>query len=307
MKIYFAPLQGYTDAPYRNFHAEIYGGVEEYYTPFIRIERGELRYRDVRDALPENDRTGSLVPQIIVRDVEEFDFLVSRLMEMGNRRIDVNMGCPFPMQARKGRGAGLLQYPERVAEILDAINRCDDVAFSIKMRLGNENADECMALLPMLNDTRLTHITMHPRIGVQQYKGEPDMEAFGRFVAECRRPIVYNGDILSVEDIAKIGNAYPEIQGVMIGRGLLMRPSLAFEYGECIEMDEAERMARIWQLHDGLMEHYSQQLQSDGHLLAKMQTFWEYLEPQIGHKAYKGIKKAVTMAKYNAALTKIEA
>lgn len=304
-KIYFAPMQGYTDAPYRNIHSEIFGGIEEYYTPFIRIERGDLRHRDVRDASPENDHTGCLVPQIIVRDVDEFEFLVSRLSDVGHRRIDVNMGCPFPLQARKGRGAGLLQYQERVAEILKAINRHEDVAFSIKMRLGNERADECMALLPMLNETRLTHITMHPRIGTQQYKGEPDMAAFDRFVAECRLPIVYNGDIQTVDDIERIGRAYPNLQGVMVGRGLLMRPSLAKEYHDGKTLTDKELMGLVWQLHDELMEAYSQTLQSDGHLLVKMQTFWEYLEPLIGHKAYKGIKKAVSMAKYNAAITKI--
>ncbi len=304
-KIYFAPMQGYTDAPYRNIHSEIFGGIEEYYTPFIRIERGDLRHRDVRDAALDNDRTGRLVPQIIVRDVDEFEFLVARIKEAGHRRIDVNMGCPFPLQARKGRGAGLLQYPERVAEILKAINRHEDVAFSIKMRLGNENADECMALLPMLNDTRLTHITMHPRIGTQQYKGEPDMVAFDRFISECKQPIVYNGDILTIADIERINQAYPNLHGAMVGRGLLMRPSLAMEYQEGKSLNEEDLMNLVWQLHDELLDTYSPILQSDGHLLVKMQTFWEYLEPLIGHKAYKGIKKAVSMAKYNAAITKI--
>ena len=79
LPIHFAPLQGYTDNAYRNVHDAIFGGVEAYYTPFIRIERGELRKKDIREALPENDETGKLVPQIIVRDAEEFYFLVEKL------------------------------------------------------------------------------------------------------------------------------------------------------------------------------------------------------------------------------------
>lgn len=304
-KIYFAPMQGYTDLPYRNFHSEIYGGIEEYYTPFIRIERGDLRHRDVRDVAPESDRTGSLVPQIIVRDTDEFEFLVIRLAEMGHRRIDVNMGCPFPMQSKKGRGAGLLQYPERVAEILSAMSRREDMAFSIKMRLGNESASECMALLPMLNDTQLVHITMHPRVGTQQYKGEPDMESFEAFMAGCRHRIVYNGDVRTADDIDRIERLYPDLHGVMVGRGLLMRPSLAMEYRSGKPLSADERMELIWRLHDDLSEYYSQMLQNDGHLLVKMQTFWEYLEWEIDRKIYKSIKKAVSMAKYNAAIAKI--
>lgn len=40
LPIYFAPLQGYTEAVYRNAHAAIFGGIKSYYTPFLRFERG---------------------------------------------------------------------------------------------------------------------------------------------------------------------------------------------------------------------------------------------------------------------------
>lgn len=46
MNIHFAPVQGHTDAPYRHFHAFCYEGINTYYTPFIRLERNELRNRD---------------------------------------------------------------------------------------------------------------------------------------------------------------------------------------------------------------------------------------------------------------------
>lgn len=305
MKIYFAPMQGYTDAPYRNLHDEIFGAIEEYYTPFIRIERGELRRRDLRDASMENDHTHRLVPQIIVKDVAEFDFLVEHIAALGHHRIDVNMGCPFPLQSRKGRGAGLLQYPERISEILTAIDRHGEIDFSVKMRLGYESADECMRLVDMLNVSRLRHITVHPRVAMQQYAGEPDMEAFSRFVEQCSVPVIYNGDILSIDDINRIEQQFPAISGVMIGRGLLMRPSLACEYLSGKVMTDDELMERVWRLHDGLMAHYGALLQGDGHLLTKMKTFWEYLEGLIGHKQYKAIKKSTTMAKYNAAISQL--
>ena len=55
MKLYAAPLQGFTEAPWRNFHEEVFGGIDAYYTPFVRIERGGFRNRDVRDIAPENN------------------------------------------------------------------------------------------------------------------------------------------------------------------------------------------------------------------------------------------------------------
>ena len=259
----------------------------------------------MREALPENDETGKLIPQVIVKDAEEFDFLVNRLRDMGHKRIDVNMGCPFPMQSRKGRGAGILQCEDKVREVLDAINAADDVDFSIKMRLGNESADECMSLLPMFNDTKLTHITMHPRVGKQQYKGEVDMEAFKAFLALCKHDVIYNGDITSVEDVKRIVSECEQVKGVMIGRGLLMRPSLAMECvtGEAVSDEKLLKM--VMRMHDELFEHYSNALQGEGHLLMKLKTYWEHLEDVIGRKQYKLIKKAINMAKYNAAIAMI--
>lgn len=44
---FFALLQGYTDAAYRNAHARNFRGIETYYTPFVRLEKGEVRTRDL--------------------------------------------------------------------------------------------------------------------------------------------------------------------------------------------------------------------------------------------------------------------
>ncbi|MTU75558.1 tRNA-dihydrouridine synthase family protein, partial [Parabacteroides merdae] len=47
--IHFAPLQGYTDSVYREAHAQIFGGVETYYTPFVRLEKTGFRNKELRD------------------------------------------------------------------------------------------------------------------------------------------------------------------------------------------------------------------------------------------------------------------
>lgn len=305
MEIHFAPLQGYTDCCYRNLHNRIFGGVDAYYTPFVRMEHGELRKKDIRDLLPENDNTGKLIPQVIVRDVQELDFLVSAIREMGYNRIDVNMGCPFPMQTKKGRGAGLLPFPEDVEKLSYYINDNPEVDFSIKMRLGCTDTRECLRLLPVLNGTRLKHIAVHPRIAVQQYKGDLDMNTFEEFMDGCEKPIIFNGELRTIEDIDNVVKRYPNLMGVMIGRGMLMHPSLASEYVTSKTPGADELLRLVLELHSGMYEHYSKTLQGDSHLLMKMKIFWEYLEDLIGHKNYKLIKKAVTITKYNAVVASL--
>ena len=65
LPIHFAPLQGYTEAIYRQAHARIFGGVESYYTPFIRVEHGEIRKKDMREITLENNRGVQLIPQLL--------------------------------------------------------------------------------------------------------------------------------------------------------------------------------------------------------------------------------------------------
>lgn len=63
MKLYASPLQGFTEAPWRNIHHELFGGIDAYYTPFVRVEKGEFRNKDIRDIEKENNKVTCLIPQ----------------------------------------------------------------------------------------------------------------------------------------------------------------------------------------------------------------------------------------------------
>lgn len=51
--IYAAPLQGFTETAWRNAHAQSFGGVDAYYTPFIRLEKVRYVTRTSVVFLPE--------------------------------------------------------------------------------------------------------------------------------------------------------------------------------------------------------------------------------------------------------------
>ena len=301
-KIEFAPLQGYTDAIYRTIHNKVFGGINSYYSPFIRLEKGEVRQKDIKDILPENNENINLVPQIIVNSNEEFLKLTESVCNLDYKRIDINMGCPFPLQTKKGRGAAILQNTKHLEDIVESINSINDIDFSIKMRLGMDSAEDAKGALEIINKAKLHHITIHPRIAKQQYKGEIDYQTFDYIYQNCLHPIIYNGDILSQEDIYNIINIYPKIDGIMIGRGLLSKPYLAMELNKTIRLSVSERLSMIMKLHDAIYDHYSSVMQGEHQLLLKMKTFWEYLDEEIGKKPYKAIKKSVNIKKYELAI-----
>ena len=75
MKIHFAPLQGYTTATYRRVHNAMWGGIEQYYTPFVRIEKGGFRSRDLADIAPQNNSDTPVIPQMLPADAQEMHTL----------------------------------------------------------------------------------------------------------------------------------------------------------------------------------------------------------------------------------------
>lgn len=307
MNISFAPLQGFTDAAYRRFHHEIYGDcIDFYYTPFIRLEHGTPHQRDIRDIDPKKNAGFNLIPQIICSNATELDSIVPHIINAGYNHIDINMGCPFPLQTRKHRGSGILTQHQMVNDIIGHIVNYSDVTFSVKMRLGYDNPQQCIDLLPILNHANLSHITMHPRLGIQQYRGEPDMESFKKFHKECNVPIIFNGDITSIEDINNLVMQFPDLHGIMIGRGLLSRPSLAMEYKTGITLTHEQQLSHVCDFHSLLYDYYATTLQGEAQILCKIKPFWEYLQSLIGKKNFKAIKKASTTAKYLAAIKSID-
>ena len=284
--IAFAPLQGYTDAVYRRAHWECVSGVDEYYTPFVRIEKGEVRRKDLRDTDPAANEGVPTVPQVIARDGDEFARLCDALQSQGWSRIDLNIGCPFPMQVKAGRGSGLLQHPVKVEEILREMQRRPEVTFSVKMRLGQESETEGLAVMPVINEMPLVHVTLHPRLGRQQYKGTADREAFQRFMNLSRHPMVYNGD-LSSQQPAIDG----QLKGVMLGRGLLARPWM---------LGDKELHEVVKAMHAIVYRHAMEHLCGDSQILARLHAFWEYLD--IPHKQKKAVMKATTLPRYREAV-----
>lgn len=304
--IHFAPLQGYTEAAYRNFHSSIFGGIDSYYTPFVRIEKGEFRKKEWREVAPDANSVPHLIPQLIASAPDEMRQITDWLVEKGYQEIDINLGCPFPLIAKKHKGSGILPYPNEVKALLETIQHYPDIRFSAKMRLGWEDEKECIALLPLLNELPLTHLTMHPRVGKQQYKGDVNMEAFTAFYEQCTLPLIYNGDIETTEDIERIASDYPTLSGIMIGRGLLANPALAIEYRTGAPLSHSEMMEKTKELHHCMYEHYTNKLEGgEAQVLSKLKAFWEYLLPDADKKAKKAIHKSTRLSAYEEAVRKI--
>jgi tRNA-dihydrouridine synthase len=303
-KIHFGPLQGFTNHNYRRLHNKYFGGVDKYYSPYLRFEKTkDFKKSAFRDLLPENNEGFPFVPQVLGSDIAIFKDVLKQIEDWGYTEVNWNLGCPYPMVTKRGFGSALVAKPEEVRTILDEVIPSTNLKFSVKTRLGLTDENEIYQLIDVLNDFDIEELTVHTRIAKQLYKGKANPEKFIPLKDKSRHKLIYNGDIVKISDVEKLDSLFGNQQNeFMIGRGLLMNPFLASEIkGELIEASVKKKMLK--EFHSELFQSYADGLQQS-HLLTTMKSQWEYLSFMFEnqHKVFKRIKKAKSIDHYNDAV-----
>ncbi len=304
--IYMAPLQGFTDYVYRKIYSENFRGIHSYFIPYISIKNGVCLKKHLREVLLENNRQDNVVPQILIKNEEELNQLVALIKEYGYKEININLGCPYPMVTKRGKGAGLLPFPKKIESILNACFDNLDMKISVKLRSGLDSEKDIFQVIKVLNKFPLKEVIYHPRIAKQLYKGKANIELFEDINALSTNPLVFNGDVNTLADYSVLQNKFPEIDRWMLGRGLLMDPFLPEKIIN--QTNEITNQAdRLWKFHEQIFTEYSTILQDDSQVLMKLAQFWTYFCYSFSptHKAFKLIKKAKDPQKYNNAVDRI--
>lgn len=258
-KIYMAPMEGVTGFIYRNTFARFFGGIDKYYTPFISPgEHRNFKSRELKDVLPDNNAGLNVAVQMLTNNAEHFIVTARKMMDFGYREVNLNLGCPSGTVVAKGKGPGFLSFPEKLDAFLDEIySGLADTGLdiSVKTRIGRYEQDEFYELLDIYNKYPISELIIHPRVQKDMYKNTPRMEIFDYAVEHSKNPLVYNGDICTVEDYERFAGHYlknaenvpdepksdkernnkesdkesAKITAVMLGRGLISNPGLAVQ------------------------------------------------------------------------------
>lgn len=297
MKLILAPLRGLTEAPFRNAFSRHFSGVDAAVAPFIATMHCErLKPAHMRDVLPARQLM-PVMPQLLSNSAADFLALAHELYSLDYRVVNWNLGCPYPMVAKKKRGSGLLLYPDLIARFLKAVMSELPLKLSVKLRLGWENPAEIEALIPILNSYDLDSVIIHPRLGVQMYGGQADVAAFVAVAAKIRHKVVYNGDINNMATFLHIKNQIPAVTDFMLGRYLVVNPFLA-ETLRGAELNEAEMQRRFSAFYADLFQFWQELIPTPAHLMQRMKAYWNYFAAGFADcgDAIKKIQRAQTMA-----------
>lgn len=303
-----SPLQGFTDFRFRNAFHKHFGGIDTFYSPYIKLN-GKLVVKGSyeRDILPENNSTLEVIPQIITNDAEEFLFVAKYVQQFGYKELNWNLGCPYPMVAKCGMGSGLIKNTDQIEHILKRVHNETDIIVSMKMRMGYENATEILDVFPILEQYPIKNIAIHARIGKQLYKGGVDLDSFQKCLDTSKQKIYYNGDITSVAKFKELQERFPSIDHWMIGRGLIADPFLPSMIKNNTTEYPKNRLEIFEAFHDEIYREYDAYLQGPTPIRMKMLGFWEYFSESFSNpqKTFKKIKKAGNSKNYEAAVKEI--
>lgn len=317
MKFYLAPMEGITGYIYRQAYNSCFKPMDRYFTPFLAPKhKSGFSSKELNDILPEHNQGMEVIPQILTSDPEDFLDTAVKLKEYGYTEVNLNLGCPSGTVAAKGKGAGFLKDTEKLARFLGEVSEGmerENLHFSIKTRVGVESEEEFQTLLGLYNQCPLTELIVHPRVLKDFYKYNVRMNAFKEGFEKSRHSVCYNGDVFRRKDYDRLIKEYPDLDKIMMGRGIMMNPFLMEEIADGTsqevsgKMTAARKADRLEKFHRLLCDGYAHVMSGDRPVLFKMKELWGFLIRSCPEeeKLMKKIRKAQHLEEYERVVSEL--
>ena len=295
MELYFAPLEGLTDSIFRRVHHTYFPGLDRYYMPFLSptVQR-RLTHKEERELPDAGSVPFCAVPQILTKNAEDFLWAAQVCHDRGYREVNLNLGCPSGTVVAKGKGAGMLADPESLDRFLDTVFSRTPIEISVKTRLGISEEGEFPALVEIFNRYPIRLLILHPRLRKDFYDAPIREEAFRYALENSRIPLCYNGNLCSPEQIRALSLQYPQVESVMLGRGLIGDPGMLTPEGTRADTLEA--------FHECLLEEYLAAFGGSRNAMFRLKEHWRYLLCRFegSDRLGKRLRKTTDLAEYRA-------
>lgn len=241
-----APMEDVTNVVFRQIVLKA-ARPDVFYTEFMNVssfthEKGRDSAARRLQFLPNEH---PLVAQIWGTDIKKFQQTAQELVRFGFDGIDINMGCPDKAVVKTGGGSGLIHSYELAAKIIEAvkIGVADVVPVSVKTRLGTTSLDNWQSWISHLLKQNLAALTIHLRTRKEMSKVPAHYELIDEVIQlrdqiSPQTKIIINGDIKNYQQGTELIKKHPDIDGIMIGRGVFENP---FCFKKTTKANQSER------------------------------------------------------------------
>jgi tRNA-dihydrouridine synthase C len=301
MQLLLAPMEGLLDFVLRDTLTRVGGagvgsgssgidgcGIDRCVSEFIRVTNTVLPVRAFIRVMPEllnGGKTASGVPvrgQLLGSDPSCLADNAARLASLGPEGVDLNFGCPAKVVNRHGGGAALLDEPELLFKILQAVRRAVpiDKPVSAKMRLGFNDPSRAVECAIALSEGGASELVVHARTKADGYRPPAFWERLPAIREAIQIPVIANGEIWTVED-AKRCREISGCEDLMLGRGMVTSPGLALAI-------KASTSASIRTSNTGDMQRNPTELAPWASLQPHILSFWLLVQSRLERKHQAG-------------------
>jgi len=256
-----APMEDVTDLVFRHVVAEA-GRPDVFFTEFTNSESycHPDGIKSVRGRLTFTEDEQPIVAHIWGDNPDNFRKMSIGMAELGFKGIDINMGCPVPNVAGRGKGSGLILRPDVAAELIEAA-KAGGLPVSVKTRLGYKEIDEWKEWLTHILKQDIANLSIHLRTRKEMSAVDahweliPEIKALRDEIAP-NTLLTINGDIPDRQVGLELAEKYG-IDGGMIGRGIFKNP---FAFEKVPKEHSPEEYLDLLKLQLDLQDKYAEEL-----------------------------------------------
>jgi tRNA-dihydrouridine synthase B len=283
-----APMAGVTDRPFRQLCRRMGAGlaVSEMLSSNPQVWKTDKSMNRMNHL----GETGIRSVQIAGADPDLMAEAAAFNEKNGAQIIDINMGCPAKKVNKKLAGSALMQYPELVEKIVQAVVSAVKVPVTLKTRTGwdldNKNGPD---IARIAERNGIQAIAIHGRTKACMYRGFAEYDTIKAIKESVSIPVIANGDIDSPQK-AKQVLEYTNADGLMIGRAAQGRPWIFREIdhylrtGKTLTEPSMDEVCKIMLEHvENLHQLYGTTL---GPRIARKHVSW-YLQEKDTDKSFR--------------------
>lgn len=237
-----APMDGVTDYPTRQLHANI-AKPDVMFTEFVSVEFLSARPEKLCNRIRFGENERPIVAQLFGHTPAAFSGIIDKILAAGFDGVEINMGCPSRSVIKNGAGGALIGNFKLAREIItavtDSLSRAGSLTpLSVKTRIGADVA-ATSEWFSFLSGFPLAAVTVHGRPLSQGLSGPVDWNEIERAAGIIKSKGIMclgNGGITSYEDAAEKCRLH-NLDGALIGKAAVGNPWI-FKKGYKPEMKE---------------------------------------------------------------------
>lgn len=252
--IFYAPLAGCSDFPYRKMSAKYRPGLM--FCEMVKMD-AVIRHDQNTFHMLDFDKSMHPIAGQLCGSKPEIAGKAARIIEdLGFDSVDLNCGCPVDKVTKDGSGSGMLKNPKLIGEILANMVAAVRIPVTVKIRAGWDEANiVAPEITQIAEQAGAKAICIHGRTRKQAYKGPANWD----YIKACKAvakdiKVIGNGDAIDGPSVQRMFE-HTGCDAVLVARGTMGQPWIIEDIVRYLQNIDVKARS-VEECRQELLEHF---------------------------------------------------